>query len=117
MEVETGRKLKVLRTDRRGEFTSVEFGEYCTSRGVERQLTAPYSPQQNGVVERRNQSIIAMARYMLKSKNVPGYFWGEAVSTAVFNLNLSRHGTEQRWRSTSYGLSTVSRMPRSPSPA
>jgi transposase InsO family protein len=43
--VETGKKLKVLRTDRGGEFTSVEFGQYCAKRNVECQLTAPYSPQ------------------------------------------------------------------------
>ncbi|WVZ56480.1 hypothetical protein U9M48_007001 [Paspalum notatum var. saurae] len=87
VEVESGRKLKVLRTDRGGEFTSVEFGEYCANRGVQRQLTAPYSPQQKGVVERRNQSIVGMARSMLKTKDLPGIFWGEAVSTAVFILN------------------------------
>jgi transposase InsO family protein len=89
VEVETGKKLKVLRTDRGGEFTSVEFGRYCAERGVERQFTAPYSPQQNGVVERRNQSVVAMARCMLKAKGLPGYFWGEAVSTAVHILNRS----------------------------
>ncbi|WVZ53904.1 hypothetical protein U9M48_004791 [Paspalum notatum var. saurae] len=87
VEVESGRKLKVLRTDRGGEFTSVEFGEYCAKRGVQRQLTAPYSPQQNGVVERRNQSVVGMARSMLKSKDLLGIFWGEAVSTAFFILN------------------------------
>ena len=87
VEVETGQKLKTLRNDRGGEFTSVEFGRYCVERGVERQLTAPYSPQQNGVVERRNQSIIDMARCLLKTKALPGYFWGEAVATAVHILN------------------------------
>jgi transposase InsO family protein len=87
VEVETGCKLKALRTNRGGEFTSAEFGQYCAERGVHRQLTAPYSPQQNGVVERRNQSVVAMARCMLKAKHLPGYFWGEAVSTAVHILN------------------------------
>jgi hypothetical protein len=89
VEVETGRKLKTLRTDRGGEFTSVEFGRYCAERGVKRQLTAPYSPQQNGVVERRNQSVVTMARCLLKAKRLPGYFWGEAVSSAVHVLNRS----------------------------
>jgi hypothetical protein len=50
-------------------------------------LTAPYSPQQNGVVERRNQIVVGMARSLLKSKDLPGKFWGEAVATAVFLLN------------------------------
>ncbi|WVZ84036.1 hypothetical protein U9M48_031114 [Paspalum notatum var. saurae] len=86
VEVETGCKLKVLRTDRGGEFTSVEFGRYCADEGVERHLTAPYSPQQNGVVERRNQTVVGMAQSMLKAKML-AEFWGEAVSTAVFILN------------------------------
>jgi transposase InsO family protein len=73
--METGRKLKVLRTDRGGEFNSVEFGEYCAEAGVQRQLTAPYSPQQNGVVERRNQTVVGMARSMMKAKGLPGMFW------------------------------------------
>jgi transposase InsO family protein len=52
VEVETGRALQVLRVDHGGDFTSIEFGEWCTGRGVRRHLVAPYSPQQNGVVER-----------------------------------------------------------------
>ena len=51
-EAESGKKLHVLRTDRGGEFTSVEFTAYCTDQGVGQHHTAPYSPQQNGVVER-----------------------------------------------------------------
>ena len=54
VEVETGRKLRLLRTDRGGEFTVATFAEYCAEEGISRQLTAPYSPQQNGVVEHRN---------------------------------------------------------------
>jgi transposase InsO family protein len=61
MEAKTGKKLKVLRTDRGGEFTSVEFAQYYAGEGVGRHLTAPFSPQQNGVVERRNQTIMGMA--------------------------------------------------------
>ena len=62
---------------------------YCADQGVQRHLTAPYSPQQNGVVERRNQTIVGMARSLLKVKDMPQIFWGEAVSTAVFILNRS----------------------------
>lgn len=86
-ELKSGLKLKVLRSDRGGEFTSVEFNSFCEDHGIQRQLTAPYSPQQNGVVERRNQTVVAMARCLLKSQNMPGCYWGEAVATAIYILN------------------------------
>jgi hypothetical protein len=54
---------------------------------VFRELTAPYSPQQNDVVERRNQSVMAAAKCMLKAKKLPDIFWGEAVSCAAYLLN------------------------------
>ena len=88
-EAEAGRKLGTLRTDRGGEFSSRAFGEYCAMEGVQRHLTAPYTPQQNGVVERRNQTVLGMVRSMLKAMRMPGWFWGEAVLTAVFILNRS----------------------------
>ncbi|CAN6299651.1 unnamed protein product [Urochloa humidicola] len=58
---ESEKKRRVLRMDRGGEFTSVEFAEYCAEQGMVCHLTAPYSPQQNDVVERRNQTIVGMA--------------------------------------------------------
>jgi transposase InsO family protein len=67
----------------------MELGQYCAERGVEHHLTAPYSSQQNGVVERRNQTMVAMARYLLKTKALLGYFWGEAIATTVHILNRS----------------------------
>jgi hypothetical protein len=88
-EVETWHKLCLLRTDRGDEFTVATFAEYCADEGIGRQLTAPYSPQQNGVVERRNQTIVSTTQSMLKAMGVPARFWGEAVSTAVYLLNRS----------------------------
>ncbi|WVZ97328.1 hypothetical protein U9M48_042876 [Paspalum notatum var. saurae] len=61
--------------------------ERKTGRKPLARLTAPYTPQQNGVVERRNQTVVAMARSMIKAKGLPGTFWGEAVNTAVYILN------------------------------
>jgi Reverse transcriptase (RNA-dependent DNA polymerase)/Integrase core domain/GAG-pre-integrase domain len=87
VEVEQSTKLKAFRTDRGGEFSSTEFVDYCKRKGVKRYLTAPYSPQQNGVVERRNQTVLGMVRCMLKNKCVPAEFWGEAAATAVYILN------------------------------
>jgi transposase InsO family protein len=86
-EVETESKLKALRTDRGGEFTSQLFTVFCNEQGIKHYTTTPYTPQHNGVVERRNQTVVEMARCLLKSMNVPAKLWGEAVSTAVYILN------------------------------
>jgi transposase InsO family protein len=86
-ELESGRTLKILHTDYGGEFTSLEFGDYCSAKGLQRHHSAPYSPQQNGIVERCNQIVVVTARSLLKQRSMPAKFWGEAVSTAVFLLN------------------------------
>jgi transposase InsO family protein len=65
-EAVCGHKLRVLRTDNGGEFTVAEFASYCADEGVQRHYSAPYNPQQNGVVERRNQMVVGMARTLLK---------------------------------------------------
>ncbi|GKE29692.1 zinc finger, CCHC-type containing protein [Tanacetum coccineum] len=85
MEMRT--KLRMLRTDRRGEFTSNEFTKYCKENGIARQLTAPYSPQQNGVVERRNRTVLSTTRSMMKAMKLPLNFWAEAVRHAIYILN------------------------------
>lgn len=87
VESEGQYKLKALRTDRGGEFTSTQFTNYCNNEGIKRQLTAPYSPQQNGVVERRNRTILGVTRSLLKAMSVPERLWGEAVRHAVQILN------------------------------
>jgi transposase InsO family protein len=60
-----------------GEFTSNQFSIFCSDGGIKDYTTNPYSPQQNGVVERRNQIVIEMARCMLKSMHVPSEFSGD----------------------------------------
>ena len=66
-EAENGKKLRVLRTDRGGEFTSVEFAAYYADQGVVRHHTVPYSPQQN-------LTVVGMARSMMKAKSMPTRF-------------------------------------------
>ncbi|GJY17673.1 zinc finger, CCHC-type containing protein [Tanacetum coccineum] len=85
--METRMKLRMLRTDRGGEFTSNEFTKYCKENGIARQLTAPYSPQQNGVVERRNRTVLSTTRSMMKAMKLPLTFWAEAVKHAIYILN------------------------------
>ncbi|KAI5328290.1 hypothetical protein L3X38_027687 [Prunus dulcis] len=86
-ELQSGHKVKSLRSDRGGEFMSNEFLACCSEAGIQRQLTVAYSPQQNGVVERKNRTVIEMAKSMLHEKSLPYEFWAEAVHTAVYLLN------------------------------
>jgi transposase InsO family protein len=86
-ERKTGERVCALRTDRGGEFLAKDFEKYCAELGLRCELTAPYSPPQNDVVERRNQTMMSTARSMLKAKELPGIFWGEAVTTVVYLLN------------------------------
>lgn len=89
VEKETGASIRGLRTDRGGEFTSTEFIKFCATNGIHRQLTAAYTPQQNGVAERKNRTIMNMVRSLLNSRRVPKKFWPEAVNYAVHILNRS----------------------------
>ncbi|GKA14724.1 retrovirus-related pol polyprotein from transposon TNT 1-94 [Tanacetum coccineum] len=63
VEKEKGLKIKSMRSDRGGEFLSKEFNKFCEYNGIQRFLTAPYSPQQNGVVERKNRTILNMVNH------------------------------------------------------
>lgn len=87
VEKEFEAKVRVLRTDRGGEFCSKAFLNYCENEEITRHFTTPYTPQQNGVVERRNRTVVAMTRSMLKQARMPSSFWGEAVCNAVYLLN------------------------------
>ncbi|PNY07765.1 putative copia-type polyprotein [Trifolium pratense] len=87
VEKEKNQPIQCLRTDRGGEYTSSEFVNLCESNGIKRQLTAAYTPHQNGVSERRNITIMNMVRSMLTNKNVPKTFWPEAVNWSVHILN------------------------------
>lgn len=103
VEKETESCIKCLRTDRGGEFTSNEFNLFCKENGIKRQLTAAYTPQQNGVAERKNRTVMNMVRSLLAEKKIPKNFWPEAVNWAVHVLNRSptlavKHMTpEEAW--------------------
>lgn len=71
VEKESGFKSQAVRSDRGGEFTSENFQDFCDADEIRRFLTAPGSPQQNGVVERKNRTILNMARSMMKTKKMP----------------------------------------------
>ena len=74
---------------------SKEFNAYLASRGIKHQCTVPYTPQQNGVAERKNGSLMEMARCMVKSQALPHGFWLEAVMCATYVLNRSLQSMTQ----------------------
>jgi transposase InsO family protein len=86
-ENRVGYKIKTVRSDRGGEFLAAAFKDVCEQARISRQFIAPFSPQQNGVVERRNRTMMEMARSMMKGMKVPGCFWGEAVKHSMYLLN------------------------------
>ncbi|CAL8152285.1 unnamed protein product [Prunus armeniaca] len=86
-ELQSGYKIKGLRSDRGGEFLSGEFNKFCDEFGIQRQLTVAYSPQQDGVARRKNRTVVEMAKSMLHEKGIPYEFWADAVNTAVYLLN------------------------------
>ncbi|KAA3472441.1 Cysteine-rich RLK (RECEPTOR-like protein kinase) 8 [Gossypium australe] len=86
-EIETGYKLKTIRSDNRAEYTSAQFQALCTDAGIKHQLTNVYTPQQNGASEKRNKSLMEMARCLLFEKNMPKTLWAEVVNTAVYLQN------------------------------
>jgi len=89
IERQTEKKVKILRTDNGMEFCSKQFKNYCKSEGIVRHYTVPYTPQQNGVAERMNRTIISRARCMLSNAGLHKRFWAEAASTACYLINRS----------------------------
>ena len=83
VENQTKLQLKTFYTDRGGEFTSFEFIRFCEENSVIRHLTAPYTLQQNGVVKRRNRTLMEMTRSLMKAMKIPNQLWGEAVRQRI----------------------------------
>ncbi len=79
--------IKCLRSDGGGEYFSNEFSEYLKEHGIQRKYSCSYSPQQNGVAERKNTHIAEVACAMLNEKNLPNYFWAKVVATTVYIMN------------------------------
>ena len=76
MENQLDRKIKVKRSDRGGEYEA-PFGDFCSQHGIIHQTTAPYSPQQNGVAERKNRTLKEMMNALLLSYGLPQNLWGK----------------------------------------
>ncbi|MCO5593801.1 hypothetical protein L7F22_047819 [Adiantum nelumboides] len=88
-EKQTGKYIQCLRSDGGGEYFSNEFSSFLKKHGIQRQFTCRYTPQQNGVAERKNRHIAEVARALMSEKNVPHCYWAEAMSTAVYIMNMT----------------------------
>src|SRR6516165_4455936 len=87
VEKQTGKSIKILRSDRGGEYLSVEFQDHLRENGILSQWTPPGTPQLNGVSERRNRTLLDMVRSMMSCTTLPISFWGYAIESAMFILN------------------------------
>ncbi len=103
-------KVKKIRSDNGSEFKNLQVEEYLEEEGVKHEFSAPYTPQQNGVVERKNRTLIDMARMMLGEFKTPERVWSEAMNT-LHSLHTTskwcgreeeqdayRHGKDDAWR-------------------
>ncbi|CAM8929272.1 unnamed protein product [Rhodiola kirilowii] len=92
-----GEKLVSIRNDNDTEFKNATMSTYCTKHGITHQFASAITPQQNGVVERKNRTIQEMARVMIHAKKIPLKFWSEAMNTAchIINRVTIRTGTEK----------------------
>ncbi|MCO5557439.1 hypothetical protein L7F22_011003 [Adiantum nelumboides] len=86
-EKQTEKYVQCLRSDGGGDYFSNEFSSFLKKHGIQRQFTCRYTPQQNGVAERKNRHIVEVARALMAEKNVPRCYWAKAVSTAMYIMN------------------------------
>ena len=87
----SGKRIKTLRSDNGGEYTSTKFNDFYKEARIKRELTIPYNPQQNGVVERKNQTIVEVGKAMIHDHSIPMFLWAEASRTIVYVQNKCPH--------------------------
>nr|GFB89646.1 retrovirus-related Pol polyprotein from transposon TNT 1-94 [Tanacetum cinerariifolium] len=80
-------KVKIIRCDNGGEFRNKEMNDFCSQKGIKREFSNARTPQQNGVAERRNRTLIEAARTTFADAKFPVTFWAEAVNTACYVQN------------------------------
>jgi transposase InsO family protein len=90
VERETGRQIKVLRSDNGSEYINNKMDSYLLETGIKREMTTIYTPQQNGASERLNRTLVEKARCLLKDSGMPERFWGEAILTANYIRNHTK---------------------------
>src|SRR5207237_9175414 len=79
--------MRAIHSDNGTEFKNARFDNFCNDLGLEHQFSSPYVPPQNGVVERKNRTLVEMARMMLDEHRTPRKYWAEAINTAYYVAN------------------------------
>jgi transposase InsO family protein len=79
--------LKAIHSDKGTEFRNASFDEFCLEHGIDQQFSTPRVGQQNRVMERKNCTLVEMARTMLNEHGTPMHFWADAISTACYVSN------------------------------
>jgi transposase InsO family protein len=88
---QTEKKIKILRSDNVGEYTSKAFKDFCVGVGINKELTISYNPQQNGVEEKQNKAIVGAIKETLYDQDMHRFLWVEACNTAVYIQNRRPH--------------------------
>jgi transposase InsO family protein len=101
---EFGLRIKKIRSDNGTEFKNSQIEGFLEEEGIKHEFSSPYTPQQNGVVERKNRTLLDMARIMLDEYKTPDRFWAEAINTACYSIN--RLYLHRILKKTSYELLT-----------
>jgi transposase InsO family protein len=101
---EFGLRIKKIRSDNRMEFKNSQMEGFLEEKGIKHEFSSPYTPQQNGVVERKNRTLLDMARTMLEEYKTLDRFWAEAINTACYSIN--RLYLHRILKKTSYELLT-----------
>jgi transposase InsO family protein len=80
-------RIKKIRSDNGTEFKNSQIEGFLEEEGIKHELSSPYTRQQNGAVERKNRTLLDMARTMLDEYKTPDWFWAEAINIACYSIN------------------------------
>lgn len=111
-ETQLEKRLKAVRSDNGREYVNKTFTRFCEERGIIHETTAPYNPEQNGVAERYNRTIMERVRAMLMDAELGREFWAEAAKTAVYLINVipkkqGRKSANEKWNNEKIDLRSL----------
>jgi len=87
----TRKKIKVLHLDNGGEYKDKDFTDFYAKESIKREWTTPYNPDQNGVAEQKNRTIVGSTKAILYDQDLPKYLWAKACNMAVYIQTRTPH--------------------------